>query len=80
VGIAADWLAPCRRPGFSFKNNTQFRPPFDAVTRDRFVDAGETRGPIEDGLRAVANVRVAGNRVSERRWRGIRRAPELDRR
>jgi hypothetical protein len=41
------------------------------VTRDRLVDAGVTRGRIEDGLRAVARVRVAGNRVSERRWRGI---------
>jgi hypothetical protein len=68
-GIA--WQAPCRRPGFRFTNTTRFRPPFDAVTRDRFVDAGAIRGPIGDGLRAVAQVRIVGNRVSEARWRGI---------
>jgi hypothetical protein len=65
------WQAPCRRPGFVFTSRTHFRPPFDAVTRDRFVDAGPTRGRIGDGLRAVANVRAVGNRVSESRWRGI---------
>ena len=65
------WQAPCRRPGFRFVSRTHFRPPFDSVTRDRFVDAGETRGRIENGLRAVANVRTAGTRVSETRWRGI---------
>ena len=72
--FAIDWRAPCRRPGFGFSNRTAFRPPFDAVTRDRFVDAGPIRGPIGNGLRAVSQVRTVGSRVSESRWRGIFRA------
>ena len=72
--FAIDWRAPCRRPGFQFTNRSAFRPSFDSVTRDRFVDAGPIRGPIGNGLRAVAQVRTVGNRVSESRWRGIFRA------
>jgi hypothetical protein len=68
------WSAPCRESGFSFNQITPFRPPFDSVTRDRFVDAGPIRGPIGDGLRAISHVRIAGTRVSERRWRGVFRS------
>jgi hypothetical protein len=32
---------------------------------------GAYRERLRDGLRAVLNARVAGTRVSERRWRGI---------
>jgi hypothetical protein len=68
------WSAPCRDAGHYFNEITPFRPPFDEVTRDRFVDAGPIRGPIGDGLRAIAHVRITGSRVSERRWRGSFRA------
>jgi hypothetical protein len=64
------WRARCEREGYFFRSRTFFIPPFDEVARDRFVDAGPTRGRIGDGLRAVAHHRVVGNRVSERRWRG----------
>ena len=67
VGIR--WAARCDRPAAIY-GRTFFRPPFDAVTRDRFVDAGSSRGRIEDGLRVVDHVRIVGRRVSERRWRG----------
>jgi hypothetical protein len=64
------WSAPCSDGRHFFNEITPFRPPFDSVTRDRFVDAGPIRGPIGDGLRAVSRVRITGTRVSERRWRG----------
>jgi hypothetical protein len=41
-------------------------------TRKRFVDVGGYRdNDIGDGLRAVYRARTVGNRVSERRWRGM---------
>lgn len=68
VGIR--WTAPCGRQR-AISARTWFAPPFDSVSRDRFVDAGSTRARIEDGLRVVDSVRIAGTRVSERRWRGV---------
>jgi hypothetical protein len=65
------WQAPCKDPGFAFRTGTFFRPPFDRVSRERFLDAGTNRLRMRGRLRAVMKVRVAGNRVSERRWRGI---------
>jgi hypothetical protein len=71
--FAIRWRAPCRRPGFFFRTGTQTTPasPFEEHTRDRFVDVGGYRTRIENGLRAVFRARTVGNRVSERRWRGI---------
>ena len=46
-------------------------PPMDLSTRDRFVDADGYRERFDNGIRAILNARAAGNRVSERRWRGI---------
>ncbi len=71
--FAIRWRAPCRRPGFSFKTGTQTTPasPFEEHTRERFVDVGGYRTRIENGLRAVFRARTVGNRVSERRWRGL---------
>jgi hypothetical protein len=69
--IGVRWLAPCRRPTFTFRTRSFFRAPFDSASRDRFVDAGVNRMRMRDGLRAVVDVRVAGNRVSEQRWRGV---------
>lgn len=68
------WSAPCSESNYSFNQTTPFRAPFDSATRDRFVDAGPIRGPIGDGLRAISHVRIAGTRVSERRWRGVFRS------
>jgi hypothetical protein len=68
------WQARCRDPGFVYTTRTYFVPPFDAVTGDRFVDAGVNRTRLADGLRSIIAVRVAGNRSSIMRWRGIFRA------
>jgi hypothetical protein len=68
--VGLRWSAPCDRSAGIFAR-TWFRPPFDAVSPDRFVDAGSTRGRLEDGLRVVDRVRIAGRRVSEHRWRGV---------
>jgi hypothetical protein len=65
------WRAPCRRPGFRYMNSTQFLTPYDLLTHDRFVDADSYRERFDNGIRAILSARVAGNRVSERRWRGI---------
>jgi hypothetical protein len=65
------WSAPCRKPGFRYTTRTFFIPPFDSVTSDRFVDAGVNRGRLGDGVRSVIDIRVAGNRYSIMRWRGI---------
>jgi hypothetical protein len=35
------------------------------------VDADTNRLRLRDGLRAVFRIRIAANRVSEARWRGI---------
>ena len=68
-GIA--WRAPCGRSGFRYKNATKVLPAYDLLTRDRFVDADNYRERLRNGLRSVLSARVAGTRVSERRWRGI---------
>lgn len=65
------WRAPCRKPGWFYKHETKILPPVDSLTRDRFVDTDSYRERINDGFRAILNARVVGNRVSERRWRGI---------
>ena len=65
------WRAPCRRPGFRYMHSTQFLTPYDLLTHDRFVDADGYRERFDNGTRAILHARVAGNRVSERRWRGI---------
>jgi hypothetical protein len=65
------WRAPCRRPGFALLSSTSSLPPVDLSTRDRFVDADGYRARLRGGQRAIFNVRVAGNRASARRWRGI---------
>jgi len=65
------WRAPCRRPGFRYTHATQFLTPYDLLTHDRFVDADSYRERFDNGIRAILHARVAGNRVSERRWRGI---------
>jgi hypothetical protein len=65
------WRAPCRQPGFRYTNATKQLPPFDALTRDRFVDAGSYRERFDNGFRAILSARAVGNRVSEQRWRGI---------
>jgi hypothetical protein len=67
-----NWRADCRRPGFVFTSSTTFLPAFDSAARTRFVD--EDRYRVRDegsSLRAVFDGRVAGNRVSPRRWRGV---------
>ena len=52
------WIAPCRRAGMRWANaSTAFLPTYDLSTRDRFVE--------------IINARGAGNRVCERRWRGV---------
>jgi hypothetical protein len=65
------WLAPCRRPGFVLPGSTKNLAPFDLSTRDRFIDAGTYRGRLGAGQRAIFHARVAANRVSDARWRGI---------
>jgi len=65
------WRAPCRRPGFRYTHATKLLPPLDVLTRDRFVDADGYRERFDNGVRSILNARVVGNRVSERRWRGI---------
>jgi hypothetical protein len=65
------WSARCARPGFRYIHRTTVAQPVDALTRDRFVDADGYRERFDNGIRAILNARVAGNRVSERRWRGI---------
>jgi hypothetical protein len=65
------WRAPCRRPGFVLLSHTINLPPLDLSTPDRFVDADSYRARLRGGQRAIFNARVAGNRVSGRRWRGI---------
>jgi hypothetical protein len=71
--FAINWRADCRRPGYSYTTGTQTTPrsPFEVHTREQFVDVGGYRERIGGGLRAVYRARTAGNRVSERRWRGI---------
>ena len=64
------WRAPCRRPGFVLLSRTINLPPVDLSTRSRFVDADGYRARLRGGQRAIFNSRVAGNRVSPRRWRG----------
>jgi hypothetical protein len=66
-----NWRAPCRRPGFRYTHSTKFLPVYDVLTRDRFVDADSYRERFDNGIRAILSARVAGTRVSERRWRGI---------
>jgi hypothetical protein len=65
------WHAPCRRPRFVLLSHTINLPPLDLSTPDRFVDADGYRARLRGGQRAIFNSRVAGNRVSPRRWRGI---------
>ena len=65
------WQARCQDPGYVYTTRTFFIPPFDSVTAERFVDAGVNRGRLADGLRSVINIRLAGNRTSIMRWRGI---------
>jgi hypothetical protein len=71
--FAIKWVADCRRPGYVFTSGTQTTPrsPFEVHTRERFVDVGAYRERLGDGSRAVYEGRTVGNRVSERRWRGI---------
>jgi hypothetical protein len=68
-----NWQARCRDPRFIYRTGTQTTPrsPFEVHSRDRFVDVGGYRERIGDGLRAVYHARTVGNRISERRWRGI---------
>jgi hypothetical protein len=65
------WRAPCRRPGFRYTQATKFLPTYDLLTHDRFVDADSYRERFDNGVRSILSARVAGTRVSERRWRGI---------
>jgi hypothetical protein len=65
------WRAPCRRPGYRYTHATSFLPAYDLLTRDRFVDEDSYRERFDNGIRAILSARVAGTRVSERRWRGI---------
>ena len=65
------WRAPCRRPGVVLLSHTINLAPLDVSTPDRFVDADSYRARLRGGQRAIFNARVAGNRVSPRRWRGI---------
>jgi hypothetical protein len=65
------WRAPCRRPGYRYRHATTFLPAYDLLTRDRFVDEDSYRERFDNGIRAILSARVAGARVSERRWRGI---------
>jgi hypothetical protein len=72
--FAIRWVGRCGRPGVTYHEGTQTTPrsPFEVHTRKRFVDVGGYRdNDIGDGLRAVYRARTVGNRVSERRWRGI---------
>jgi len=72
--FAIRWVGTCRRPRFRYHEGTQTTPasPFEVQTRKRFEDVGGYRdNDIGDGLRAVYRARTVGNRVSERRWRGI---------
>jgi hypothetical protein len=72
--FAINWVGGCQNPRNVYREGTQTTPrsPFEVHTRERFVDVGGYRdGDIGDGLRAVYRARTVGNRVSERRWRGI---------
>jgi len=72
--FAIRWVGHCRDPRFIYKEGTQTTPrsPFEVQTRERFEDVGGYRDDdVGDGLRAVYRARIVGNRVSERRWRGI---------
>jgi hypothetical protein len=71
--FALSWRADCRRPGFAYQAGTQTRPasPFEVHTPDRFVDVGGYRERLRGNRRAVYRARTVGNRVSDRRWRGI---------
>jgi hypothetical protein len=71
--FAINWVGRCRDPRYVYRTGTQTTPrsPFEEHTRERFVDVGGYRERIGDGLRAVYRARTVGNRVSERRWRGI---------
>jgi hypothetical protein len=71
VRFGISWRAPCRTPGYRYRNWTKMIPPYDSVTRDRFVDAGRYRERLSGGVRAILYSRGAGNRVSGSRWRGI---------
>jgi hypothetical protein len=63
------WRARCQTG--TYTHSTKVLTPVDSLTRDRFVDADGYRERINDGFRSILHVRVVGNRVSERRWRGI---------
>jgi hypothetical protein len=69
------WRSRCQPGGWS-QGATKFLPRFDLLTRDRIVDAGSYRERLEGGIRSILNARVAGSRVSERRWRGVFRIRE----
>jgi hypothetical protein len=64
------WHAPCRRPRLVLLSHTINLPPLDLSTAGRFVDADSYRARLRGGQRAIFSSRVAGNRVSPRRWRG----------
>ena len=72
--FAIRWIGHCQNPRVIYREGTQTAPrsPFEEHTRNRFVDVGGYRdSDIGDGLRAVYRARTVGNRVSERRWRGM---------
>jgi hypothetical protein len=63
------WRARCGVG--TYTHSTKILAPLDSLTRDRFVDADAYRERVNDGFRSIIDARVAGNRVSEARWRGI---------
>ena len=76
--FAIRWVGQCRDRRHIYREGTQTTPrsPFEVHTRERFEDVGGYRdNDVGDGLRAVYRARTVGNRVSERRWRGIFRIP-----
>ena len=65
------WKADCVQPGYTFTSGTTVIRPFDSADRTRFVDQAAYRSLLGNGVRAVFDARVAGNRRSRKLWNGI---------
>ena len=65
------WKADCVQPGYTFTSGTTVTRPFDSADRTRFVDQGTYSSLLGNGIRAVFDARVAGDRRSRKLWQGI---------
>jgi hypothetical protein len=78
--VLIGWHARCRRPGFTVRDATVFRGPFDVSTRRRLRDRGSYRVRDQGGERITFRVRVSGQKVGPRRWAGRFRGSAVIRR